>query len=305
LKWFEAVIATEEKKARATSPSCPACQKPRPRSLGSVASRNADYGFADGGELFECPDCFLIFLEKPARANDVNEMYEDLPANLLPENTRRRDFDLALEVTQAGARSLTVLDVGCFRGDFLQLLPDSVTKFGIEPSREARQMMAERGIQLLGETIDTATAPEARFDFIYLMDVAEHLPNPLADIQKLARWLKPGGKLIITTGNSDALPWRLSRLSYWYYLPQHLSFCNRRWFAWAAKESGLRLVRSATFSHSRQAYGKLFVPERWKQFLKIILGTFSERLTGRRMFPHAVGTATWPDHIFVVLQRGE
>ena len=299
------MMAPAEKISRSTQPPCPVCGERRPRALGAVASRSSDHGFSDGGELFECPNCFLLFLDKPARANDASEMYEELPANLLPESAGRRDFDLALEVTQAGARPLTVLDVGCFRGDFLQRLPDSVTKFGIEPSRAARQIMAERGIQLLGETIDTASAPDARFDFIYLMDVAEHLPNPLADIQKLARWLKPGGKLIITTGNSDALPWRLSRLSYWYYLPQHLSFCNRRWFAWAAKESGLRLVRSTAFSHSRRAYGKMFVAERWRQFVKILIGRSSELLTGRRMFSHAVGTATWPDHIFVVLQRGE
>ncbi len=232
-------------------------------------------------------------------------MYEELPANFLPESIGRRDFDLALEVTSSSVEGLTVLDVGCFRGDFLRRLPASVKKFGIEPSREAQQMLSGLGIQLLGETIDSTTAPDARFDFIYLMDVAEHLPNPLADIQKLARWLKPGGKLIITTGDSDALPWRLSRLSYWYYLPQHLSFCNRRWFAWAAKESGLRLVRSAAFSHSRRAYGKMFVAERWLQFVKILIGRASELLTGRRMYAHAVGTATWPDHIFVVLQRGE
>jgi SAM-dependent methyltransferase len=237
--------------------------------------------------------------------NGLSERYEELPVNLLPESVGRRDFDLALEVTQAGTRALTVLDVGCFRGDFLQRLPGTVAKFGIEPSRAARQVMATRGIQLLGETIDTASAPEARFDFIYLMDVAEHLPNPLADIQKLARWLKPGGRLIVTTGDSDALPWRLSRLSYWYYLPQHLSFCNRRWFAWAAKESGLRLVRSEAFSHSRRAYGKFFVAERWLQFLKILCGHASELLTGRRVFPDAVGSATWPDHLFVVLERAE
>lgn len=299
------MLVTEKEPPRAASPACPACGERRPHSLGAVASRSADHGFTDGGDLFECSNCALLFLDKPARANDASGMYEELPANLLPESVGRRDFDLALEATNAGTRPLTVLDVGCFRGDFLQRLPNSVTKFGIEPSREARQMMAERGIQLLGETIDTATAPDARFDFIYLMDVAEHLPNPLADIQKLARWLKPGGKLIITTGDSDALPWRLSRLSYWYYLPQHLSFCNRRWFAWAAKESGLRLVQSATFSHSRQAYGKFFVAERWKQFVKLFAGRLSEALTGRRMFPHAIGTATWPDHIFVVLQRRE
>jgi SAM-dependent methyltransferase len=299
------MTVVEKKSAKSVLQPCPACGGQKPKWLGSLASRNTDHGFADGGELFECPVCALLYLEKAARDNDPGEMYEELPANFLPESVGRSDFDLALEVTQAGARPLTVLDVGCFRGDFLRRLPASVKKFGIEPSREAQQLLPAQGIQLLGETIGATPTPETSFDFIYLMDVAEHLPNPLTDIQKLARWLKPGGKLIITTGNSDALPWRLSRLSYWYYLPQHLSFCNRRWFAWAAKESGLQLVRSATFSHSRQAYGKRFVPERWKQFLKVLLGRVTEQLTGRRMFPHAVGTATWPDHIFVVLQRGE
>ena len=284
---------------------CPSCGEKKPTLLGSLASRNADHGFADGGELFECSVCSLLYLQKVARNNDPGEMYEELPANFLPESVGRRDFDLALEVTQANARALAVLDVGCFRGDFLRRLPVSVKKFGIEPSLEAQRMLPAQGIQLLGDTIDATATPETLFDFIYLMDVAEHLPNPLADIQKLARWLKPGGKLIITTGNSDALPWRLSRLSYWYYLPQHLSFCNRRWFAWAAQESGLRLVQSATFSHSRQAYGKFFVAERWKQFVKLLAGRVSEAVTGRRMFPQAIGTATWPDHIFVVLQRGE
>lgn len=297
------MTATEEKISRITTPACPSCGEPRPHALGTVAARNADHGFADGGELFECPTCALLFLEKPARADDLDWKYEELPANLLPETTGRCDFDLALEVTDAGARELTVLDVGCFRGDFLHRLPAGVKKFGIEPSREAREVMAARGIQLLGETIDSADVREARFDFIYLMDVAEHLPNPLSDIRKLAGWLKPGGRLVITTGDSDALPWRLSRLSYWYYLPQHLSFCSGRWFAWAAKQCGLRLVRSETFSHSRQAYGKMFVPERWKQFLKLLAGRVSEKLTGRRMFPHAIGSATWPDHIFVVLER--
>ncbi len=285
--------------------SCPSCGGRQSSRLGSITPSQSALGFTDGGDLYECPTCSLIYLEKPARANDPGEMYEELPTNFLPESIGRSDFDLALEVTQAETRSLTVLDVGCFRGDFLHRLPASVTKFGIEPSRAAREMLSKSGVQVLGETVDTSTAPEGGFDFIYLMDVAEHLPNPLADIQKLARWLKPGGKLIITTGNSDALPWRLSRLSYWYYLPQHLSFCNRRWFAWAAKESGLRLVQSAAFSHSRRAYGKMFVAERWLQLVKILIGRASELLTGRRLYAHAVGTATWPDHIFVVLQRGE
>ena len=297
------MIAVEEKQTSARVCCCPACGAAHPRFVGRIASRYTGHGFTDGGELFECSSCSLLYLEKPASSAELTEKYEELPADLLPEIAGRYDFDFALRLIESAPGAPTVLDVGCFRGDFLQLLPDRVAKFGIEPGREARQIMEQRGIKSLGETIASASAPEGTFDFITMMDVAEHLPNPLGAIQKLSRWLKPGGKLIITTGDSDALPWRLSRLSYWYYLPQHLSFCNRRWFAWAADKSGLRVESTKNFSHSRRAYGKLFVAERWQQFLKVLCGNLSEQLTGKRVFAHAVGTATWPDHLFVVLQR--
>lgn len=288
---------------QSTTTACPACGSSRVQFINQIASRNSGYGFTDGGKLFECEDCSLLHLENPALPPELDEMYEALPADLLPENFGRRDFDLALKCIHDARDAKSVLDVGCFRGDFLQLLPKSIEKFGIEPSREARETMAQRGIHLVGETIESADAKPGSFDFITMMDVAEHLRNPQAAIEKLAHWLKPGGKLIITTGDSDALPWRLSRASYWYYLPQHVSFCNRRWFEWAAHECGLRVTATVNFSHSRRAYGKMFVAERWKQFAKILTGAISQRVSGRRLFTECVGSATWPDHLFVVLQK--
>jgi SAM-dependent methyltransferase len=232
-------------------------------------------------------------------------MYAELPENLLDEIPARRYFDLALAEIRRGPPAATALDIGCFRGDFLALLPSSLQKSGIEPSRAARHRAEQRGIKIIGDTLDTAVVENGSFDLIFMMDVAEHLPDPFDGLKKISRWLAPGGRLIVTTGNSDALLWRLSRLNYWYYFPQHISFCNRRWFEWAARQLDLEIISLAKFSHSRRAYGKWFVPERWRQLAKSLILWGLARCGYRSKRFIARGDSTWPDHIFVVLRASD
>jgi SAM-dependent methyltransferase len=281
---------------------CPACGCLRPRSCGTIASQGCDFGFADGGHLQQCPVCQLLFLVKPGDAPDLTHQYEELPSDLLAEIPRRRDFDLALgEIEQCPGVS-RVLDVGCFRGDFLVQLPPRIAKYGIEPSRAARAVAEKRGIALVGESIDAAQLKETGFDVITMIDVLEHLANPLEGLRRVSRWLRPGGRLIVGTGNSDALPWRLSRLRYWYYFPQHITFVGGRWFEWAATQMPVRLLRTLPYSHSRRAYGKWFVAERWREFTKIVLRWSCQRLTARPILAQAAGSATWPDHMLAVFE---
>ena len=49
-----------------------------------------------------------------------------------------------------------------------------------------------------------------------MIDVLEHLPMPLDSLSVLVRLLVPGGKLIVFTGDTNALSWRIANLHYWY-----------------------------------------------------------------------------------------
>ena len=296
------MVTIESTKPIAEARRCPSCGGARPVFLGALASEASDFGFSDGGALHECPECHLLFLSKAEQPQDLAQMYGDLPSDLLDELPGRKDFDLAaLEIGRSG-QPLRVLDVGCFRGDFLAVLPDGVEKFGIEPSQAAQRVAAARGIKVIGDALESTTVEGAKFDVIVMMDVLEHLPNPFAALKKLSRWLTPGGRMILTTGNSDALPWRLRRLCYYYYLPQHISFCNLRWFRWVAGRLQLDVAQVMQFSHSRRAYGKTFVADRWVQFGKCVaawlLSGFGSNAPGRQV----KGDATWPDHLMVILQ---
>ncbi len=280
---------------------CPSCANLTPTRLGVVHYETPESGWPPSLELFKCGRCALLFLDHRITRSALIDAYAELPADAWADIPRRRDFDLARAEIMRRCQRGDVLDVGCFRGDFLRSLPPEFERFGIEPSRAARKEAERRNIQIVGSSVEDAVIHK-RFDVIVLMDVIEHVDAPTEVIKKLAGWLAPNGHLIISTGNAAALPWRMMRLDYWYYVPQHICFFSPRWFEWVAGKWSLKLVAARKFSHSRSAYGKSFVAERWKDFLRCGL-FWASRCVGLR-WPQrrAPGTPTWPDHLLVVLQ---
>jgi SAM-dependent methyltransferase len=280
---------------------CPACANSTTTDLGVISYKAPENGWPATREIYECNRCGLLYLNHEISRDALIDSYEELPSDAWEDIAQRRDFELARrEISRRHSRG-RVLDVGCFRGDFLRSLPAQFERFGIEPSRAAREEAARRNVRLLGQSVEGSELEE-RFDAIVLMDVIEHVDAPAEVISKIAEWLAPGGHLIISTGNTGALPWRMMRLNYWYYIPQHIRFFNRRWFQWMADRLGLRLIAAHTFSHSRSAYGRRFVPERWYDFLRCTAFWATRRfhLPWPRM--EAPGTPTWPDHLLVVLE---
>jgi SAM-dependent methyltransferase len=190
----------------------------------------------------------------------------------------------------------SILDVGCGGGEFLATLPGAYCKHGVEPAESAAAGARRRGVTLLGRNLDEARASGQLFDVITLMNVIEHLPAPLEQLEVAAELLRPGGLLIITTANTDVLPWRLMRTTYWYYYPQHVTFYNPKWFRFAARRLGMQCVAVERFCY----YGG-------------VLPAVLEKLRGLRAprpcSPQGerptepLSTRLWPDHMIVALGR--
>jgi 2-polyprenyl-3-methyl-5-hydroxy-6-metoxy-1,4-benzoquinol methylase len=103
-----------------------------------------------------------------------------------------------------------VLDIGCGRGEFLQLMREAgVTARGIEQSRELVELCRSRGLE--AEEADLfsylANQAEGTFDGIFCAQVVEHLPpDRLPEMIRLAASrLAPGGVLVIETPNPGCL----------------------------------------------------------------------------------------------------
>jgi SAM-dependent methyltransferase len=145
-----------------------------------------------------------------------------------------------------------ILDFGCYDGGFLAHLGPAMDRCGIEPSATAAAHAQERGIRILGRTIDEVD-PGAMppFDAIIIFDVMEHLVAPVQTLAALQRLLKPRGVMLIETGDTGSPDFaRLGPLYYYAAYVEHVGFFNRSSIAQAARRAGLDLIHFERSQHS-------------------------------------------------------
>lgn len=94
-----------------------------------------------------------------------------------------------------------VLELGCSHGSFVALLKlAGYQATGLEMSQWVAELGRKTfGVPILVGLVETQNLPLASFDVIAMMDVLEHLPDPLATIRCCLDLLKPDGILLIQT----------------------------------------------------------------------------------------------------------
>lgn len=137
-----------------------------------------------------------------------------------------------------------LVEIGCGSGDFLSRAEALGWKvLGIEPDASAAVAASSRGLEVFNGTVETAGLPEGYADAVVMKDVIEHLYDPVSTLKECRRLLKPGGRLVIRTPNSESLGHRKFG-AYWMPLdpPRHL-------WVFSAEALG-RLVERAGFTLS-------------------------------------------------------
>lgn len=100
---------------------------------------------------------------------------------------------------------LSVADVGCGVGGFLQPLANFGPVLGLELDEEALAWCRRRGFTRLAAAYsDRAPLPDASHDLLCLWDVIEHTPDDVAVLREMRRCLRPGGHLALSV---PAYPW--------------------------------------------------------------------------------------------------
>ncbi len=125
-----------------------------------------------------------------------------------------------------------LLDVGCALGFFVELARrHGFDAYGFDPSsyavQEAKKLDGESKIK--EGTIFSVVYPEKSFDVITLFDVFEHLEDPGQDIEKLSKFLKDDGIIVIATGDTESVMAKVLKRRWTFYIPpQHLFFFNKK-----------------------------------------------------------------------------
>lgn len=167
--------------------------------------------------------------------------YASLEASLRHNFVRRLR---TLGAPRAGAR---LLDLGAAYG----FAVDEARRLGwraagLEVSAAAARRAAETTRAAVIAVGDAQRVPFADdcFDVVTLWDVLEHLPDPHAAIGEVARVLRPGGRLLLTTGDVGSLAARVSGARWHLYtLPEHLFFYSREGVRRLLGAHGLRVER--------------------------------------------------------------
>lgn len=93
------------------------------------------------------------------------------------------------------------LELGCAHGSFVALMQQAgYSATGVEMSPWVVDFGKQAfGIEVLLGPIEELDMPDGRLDAIVLMDVLEHLPDPLKTMARCLQLLKPDGLLLVQT----------------------------------------------------------------------------------------------------------
>ena len=300
---------------------CRSCGSVELDDLGPCARPVAAEAGIDPGHLLRCRLCGLGQRHPIPDADAIAAMYADAsPEAMAYDYEANAAWALARQWLRGrfgNRHDVAVLDIGCHTGSFLGGLPEAWLRYGIESAREPCRIAHEKqNVTIIGARLeDTAAAWVGKFDAVTLFDVIEHLPDPGTAIAQAARLVKPGGVLLISSGDLDAWTWRWLGAGHWYLqTPQHLSVISRRFLRFMADRHGLCLLRTdaiphrhagvmvrsgewarATYWGLRQRHGAWRLPRRLLQ-----------SLPGLRHLRHMQSvpwTMTLEDHLLAVFER--
>jgi 2-polyprenyl-3-methyl-5-hydroxy-6-metoxy-1,4-benzoquinol methylase len=198
---------------------------------------------------YGCAGCRTIFIH-PVPVEQLKKIYPsnyysfiNKPKNLvihLKEWLDKRFFKKILK--QLPAQQIHVLDIGGGTGWMLDVLRKTDKRIGhtqvVDIDEKAKNIAEEKGHAYFEGTIETFIT-DKRFHLILMLNLVEHVANPLAVLQKAESLLAPGGILVIKTPNTMSWDARLFQKSYWGGL-----HCPRHWTIFS--EKSFRILLQST-----------------------------------------------------------
>ena len=195
-------------------------------------------------KIYECLDCLLDFVDQVVSfksrsdKDDTNGLY-NFAAYKVKEKKLRKTFAKLTDIIVKYKKSGRVLDVGAGYGFFSSILHKKGNFLieTIEPNTDLYYL------QNIPHTNNKKTLEDylkwtnqrdrailskhdrsKRYDIIILMDLIEHLRNPMQSLKKLRELLTYDGILVIQTPNYMSLMARICRDWAWWMIEDHKFF---------------------------------------------------------------------------------
>jgi len=250
----------ESKQLDLTHVKCCVCETDDAIPVG--VGQDFEYRTSDDTFLaMQCSSCGLVYLNPRPAVSEFERIY---PENYHAFDFSESDFGLVhkvrsrleakrvLELCRDLPDDARILDVGCGDGFHLKLLKKygkaSWTLEGVDVDKRAVEMAERSGLKVHLGNIEELDLPKNSYDMAIMFQTIEHVEKPEKVLSAVLRVLKPGGKLVVVTDNTDSLDFKFFKGSYWggYHFPRHWNLFNRKSLKKLAEKTGFEIARLST-----------------------------------------------------------
>ena len=220
---------------------CCVCGLDHTKSIGM--GRDFEYNTSlDNFLAVRCDSCSLIYLNPRPAISEFERIY---PKNYHAFDFSKKKYGIVHKIRSwlEAKRILNcckdlpekarIIDIGCGDGFHLNLLQQYGKKNwvveGVDLDDRAIKMAQNRGLLVHHGSVESIGLPNNTYDLAFMIQTIEHLEKPDEVLKSIYKILKPGGKLLIVTDNTDSLDFGFFKKRYWggYHFPRHWNLFNK------------------------------------------------------------------------------
>lgn len=202
---------------------------------------NSDYGKT--AAIYQCNQCG--FKQCPD-LSDVISYYETMQDTQYEEGRKQRLLQEKKVMAQIKRikSSGKLLDIGAGSGILLEAaLALGFDAEGVEPSRWLHEKAVKLDLPVHLGVFPQKNALKGPYDIVTLIDVIEHVSNPVELIKEIKKVLKPNGILVVVTPDVDSYMARLLKYKWWHFRIAHIGYFNKQTLNLTLHNAGFKLFK--------------------------------------------------------------
>lgn len=216
-----------------------------PTRVDAASFRITDAGYGAAAAIYGCRTCGF---RQCADLTEVLSFYEDMSDSGY-EATRDaralqagRLVEVLIRHSKGTPGRRRLLDVGAGSGILLEAAAARGWQVeGVEPSRWLAQQATARGLRVHAGVLPHPDAA-GPCDAVTVVDVIEHVPDPVGLMSEVRKVLHPDGVALVVTPDVQSVAARLMGWKWWHYRVAHIGYFDRHTLDRCMQAAGLECI---------------------------------------------------------------
>jgi predicted SAM-dependent methyltransferase len=198
--------------------------------------------------LVKCTNCGLVFSKWIPTEQFLMDFYNQYPEYQHWNSITSMRYRTLMDSFEKYRKTNNLLEVGSGEGFFLdEAKAKNWNVHGTEFIDRFIERCRERGISMERGMLDVSKYEPNSMDIIIWIEVIEHINNPIEELEKFNKLLRPGGIVYLTTPNFNslsrlALKDKLNLIQY----PNHLTYYTPSSLRYLFEHNGFRKINLVT-----------------------------------------------------------